>query len=167
MDFITIPLTFGIVTYGIYKLFELFVCKKERLIILEKSPPFLGLPHPLSGKNAARLKPAPSYNSTAIAFSQKTNPCQPDRGVFFILSCKNAFFLLLSVSFWTQFPCGLPTLLLRISIYLHSSHIAFIGLLPRFIFFVKVPSWRGIKNHLSVPPLTKISFAADIPSVGS
>ena len=30
MDFITIPLTFGIVTYGIYKLFELFVCKKER-----------------------------------------------------------------------------------------------------------------------------------------
>lgn len=36
MDFITIPLTFGIVTYGIYKLFELFVCKKERLILLEK-----------------------------------------------------------------------------------------------------------------------------------
>lgn len=36
MDFITIPLIFGIVTLGIYKLFELFVCKKERLIILEK-----------------------------------------------------------------------------------------------------------------------------------
>ena len=36
MDFITIPLTFGIVTYGIYKLFELFVCKKERLFLLEK-----------------------------------------------------------------------------------------------------------------------------------
>ena len=36
MDFITVPLIFGIVTYGIYKLFELFVCKKERLIIIEK-----------------------------------------------------------------------------------------------------------------------------------
>ena len=36
MDFITVPLTFGIVTYGIYKLFELFVCKKERLMIIEK-----------------------------------------------------------------------------------------------------------------------------------
>ena len=36
MDFITIPLIFGIVTWGIYKLFELFVCKKERLFLLEK-----------------------------------------------------------------------------------------------------------------------------------
>ena len=32
MDFISIPLTFGIVTYGIYSLFELFVHKKERLM---------------------------------------------------------------------------------------------------------------------------------------
>ena len=30
------PVTFGIVTLGIYKLFELFVCKKERLTIIEK-----------------------------------------------------------------------------------------------------------------------------------
>ena len=36
MDFITIPLIFGIVTYGIYKLFELFVCKKERLTIIDR-----------------------------------------------------------------------------------------------------------------------------------
>lgn len=36
LDFITVPLTFGIVTLGIYKLFELFVCKKERMTILEK-----------------------------------------------------------------------------------------------------------------------------------
>ena len=36
MDFITVPLVFGIVTCGIYKLFELFVCKKERLMIIEK-----------------------------------------------------------------------------------------------------------------------------------
>ena len=36
MDFITVPVTFGIVTLGIYKLFELFVCKKERLTIIEQ-----------------------------------------------------------------------------------------------------------------------------------
>ena len=36
MDFISIPLIFGIVTYGIYSLFELFVHKKERLMIIEK-----------------------------------------------------------------------------------------------------------------------------------
>lgn len=36
MDFITIPLVVGIVTLGIYKLFELFVRKKERLSIIEK-----------------------------------------------------------------------------------------------------------------------------------
>jgi len=36
MDFITIPLVVGIVTLGIYKLFELFVRKKERLTLIEK-----------------------------------------------------------------------------------------------------------------------------------
>ena len=36
MEFITIPAIFGIVTWGFYKLFELFVCKKERLAIIEK-----------------------------------------------------------------------------------------------------------------------------------
>ena len=36
MDFIMIPAIFGIVTLGFYKLFELFVCKKERLLIIEK-----------------------------------------------------------------------------------------------------------------------------------
>ena len=36
MEFITIPAIFGIVTWGFYKLFELFVCKKERLLIIEK-----------------------------------------------------------------------------------------------------------------------------------
>ena len=35
-NFIIPPLVFGIVTLGIYKLFELFVCKKERLLIIEK-----------------------------------------------------------------------------------------------------------------------------------
>ena len=36
MDFITIPLVVGTITLGIYKLFELFVCKKERITMIEK-----------------------------------------------------------------------------------------------------------------------------------
>ena len=35
-DFIIPPLIVGFITLGIYKLFELFVCKKERLLIIEK-----------------------------------------------------------------------------------------------------------------------------------
>jgi hypothetical protein len=36
MDFITIPLVVGMITLGIYKLFELFVRRKERLSIIDK-----------------------------------------------------------------------------------------------------------------------------------
>lgn len=36
MDFISIPLVTGIVTLGIYKLFELFARRKERLALIEK-----------------------------------------------------------------------------------------------------------------------------------
>lgn len=36
MDFITIPLVVGMITLGIYKLFELFVRRKERLTMIEK-----------------------------------------------------------------------------------------------------------------------------------
>lgn len=36
MDFIIVPALFGVITLGIYKLFELFVCKKERLTVIEK-----------------------------------------------------------------------------------------------------------------------------------
>lgn len=36
MDFISIPVTFGIGAFAFYKLIELFVRKKERLMILEK-----------------------------------------------------------------------------------------------------------------------------------
>ena len=36
MDFIMVPAILAIITLGIYKLFELFVCKKERLTIIEK-----------------------------------------------------------------------------------------------------------------------------------
>ena len=36
LDFIMVPLVCGIFVLGFYKLFELFVCKKERLLIIEK-----------------------------------------------------------------------------------------------------------------------------------
>lgn len=36
MDFITIPVTFGIVSFFIYKFFELLICRKERLTIVDK-----------------------------------------------------------------------------------------------------------------------------------
>lgn len=36
MDFILVPLVVGICTLSVYKLFELFVRKKERLILIEK-----------------------------------------------------------------------------------------------------------------------------------
>lgn len=36
MDFIMVPLIVGIVCAGIYRLFDLFVRKKERLTIIEK-----------------------------------------------------------------------------------------------------------------------------------
>ena len=36
LDFIMVPLVCGIFVFGFYKLFELFICKKERLLIIEK-----------------------------------------------------------------------------------------------------------------------------------
>lgn len=36
MDFISIPITVGIVFFGTYKLFELFVKRRERLVLIEK-----------------------------------------------------------------------------------------------------------------------------------
>ena len=36
LDFIMVPLVCGIFVLGVYKLFELFICKKERLLIIEK-----------------------------------------------------------------------------------------------------------------------------------
>ena len=36
MDFISVPIIVGIVFLGVYKLFELFVCKSERMKIIDK-----------------------------------------------------------------------------------------------------------------------------------
>ena len=49
MDFIMVPAVIGIITLGIYKLFELFVRKKERLMIIDKIGDKL-TPEILSGK---------------------------------------------------------------------------------------------------------------------
>ena len=36
MDFITVPLTVGVIAFLIYKFFELLICRKERLLIVDK-----------------------------------------------------------------------------------------------------------------------------------
>lgn len=36
MDFIMVPAVMAIITLGVYKLFELFVCRKERIMLIEK-----------------------------------------------------------------------------------------------------------------------------------
>lgn len=61
MDFITVPLVIGIITLGIYKLFELYARKKERLLMIDKlgdklDPSYLNGSLPVSsqllGKNS-------------------------------------------------------------------------------------------------------------------
>ena len=39
MDFIAVPLVVGMITLGIYKFFELLICRRERLNIIEKIEP--------------------------------------------------------------------------------------------------------------------------------
>lgn len=56
MDFIMVPLIVGTVTLGIYKLFELFARRKERLTIIEKlgdkfDPNMLGMKNTLPQMN--------------------------------------------------------------------------------------------------------------------
>jgi len=47
MNFIMVPAIMAIITVGIYKLFELFVCKKERLMLIEKTNPIPSRRHPI------------------------------------------------------------------------------------------------------------------------
>lgn len=39
LDFIMVPLVVGMITLGIYKFFELLICRRERLNIIEKLDP--------------------------------------------------------------------------------------------------------------------------------
>lgn len=68
MDFITIPVVISIITYGIYKLFELFVCRRERLSIIEK----------LNGNQftpAPGGLPLPDYSQSRISYGALKGGC--------------------------------------------------------------------------------------------
>ena len=66
MDFIMVPAVIGIITLGIYKLFELFVRKKERLMIIDKIGDKL-TPEILSGKIDFSTN-IPKLSSSALKF---------------------------------------------------------------------------------------------------
>ncbi|MDR0745504.1 MAG: hypothetical protein LBF17_03300 [Mediterranea sp.] len=63
MDFITIPVVISIITYGIYKLFELFVCRRERLSIIEKLSDNQFLPAPDSFSLPNYAQPRTTYGT--------------------------------------------------------------------------------------------------------
>lgn len=63
MDFISVPVVVGIVFYGVYKLFELFVCKNERLKIIDK------LGDKLSSSDISGKVILPSYKRSDFSFS--------------------------------------------------------------------------------------------------
>ena len=66
LDFIMVPAVVGIITLGIYKLFELFVRKKERLIIIDKIGDKL-TPDILNGKIDFSTN-IPKFSSSALKF---------------------------------------------------------------------------------------------------
>ena len=66
MDFIMVPAVIGIITLGIYKLFELFVRKKERLMIIDKIGDKL-TPEILSGRIDFSTN-IPKLSSSALKF---------------------------------------------------------------------------------------------------
>ena len=66
LDFIMVPAVVGIITLGIYKLFELFVRKKERLIIIDKIGDKL-TPDVLNGKIDFSTN-IPKFSSSALKF---------------------------------------------------------------------------------------------------
>ena len=67
MDFIIIPAVVGIIILGIYKLFELFVRKKERLMIIDKIGDKV-TPDILSGKIDFSTN-SPKFSFSALKFS--------------------------------------------------------------------------------------------------
>ena len=66
LDFIMVPAVMGIITLGIYKLFELFVRKKERLTIIDKIGDKL-TPDILNGKIDFSTD-IPKLSSSALKF---------------------------------------------------------------------------------------------------
>jgi len=125
----------------------------------------------LDGSVQRRTWPRENANATKydVAFyrQKKLNPCLFGRGFIHIFSCKNAVTFYYPCLFELNFGLRSYAALwyLRIFSYLHSSHVKFIGLLPRFIFFVKVPFWRRDINHRSRTSFNKF-FNRFRPLVG-
>lgn len=69
MDFISVPVIVGIVFYGVYKLFELFVCKNERLKVIDK------LGDKLSSGDISGKMILPSYKRPDFSFSTLKGGC--------------------------------------------------------------------------------------------
>lgn len=69
MDFISVPLIVGIVFLGAYKLFELFVCRSERLKIIEK------LNDRLEGAEVAGKLTLPGYRQSGLSFGTLKGGC--------------------------------------------------------------------------------------------
>lgn len=67
MDFISIPAVIGIITFGIYKMFELFVHKKERLNIIEKLGDKFGSLNSDSNLSIPALENTSKFNTLKIA----------------------------------------------------------------------------------------------------
>jgi hypothetical protein len=68
MNFISVPVVISILTYGIYKLFKLFVCRRERLNIIDKlsNDQFLSVPDSIS---------LPYYSQPRISFGALKSGC--------------------------------------------------------------------------------------------
>ncbi len=67
LEFITIPLVVGIITLGIYGLFELFARRKERLAILEKMGPSAPSPQMFTHFTMPRLGSNGGFGTLKIA----------------------------------------------------------------------------------------------------
>ncbi|MCM0344000.1 hypothetical protein J8K86_19695 [Bacteroides fragilis] len=71
MDFITVPLVVGIITLGIYKLFELFACRRERITLIEKLGEKMSEGNlELNGKICL-----PDYNRSQLSFGTLKGGC--------------------------------------------------------------------------------------------
>lgn len=69
MDFIVAPLIVGIISWGIYGLFELFVRRKERLAIIEK------IGEKMDASSFSGKLSLPSYGTPRFSFSALKTGC--------------------------------------------------------------------------------------------
>lgn len=69
MDFIMVPFIMGIITLGIYKLFELFVCRRERMAIIEK------LSDKIAGTDLNGKFSLPDYSHSRSSFGALKGGC--------------------------------------------------------------------------------------------